>query len=222
MLLTIAQVVLGAIVAILVTITVENLRKPKLEIRIATPLDVRYPKHPASEVRFLRLELGNKRLPRLARWLSRNAAMQCYGTITFYHLDGQNVFGRSMPIRWSGSPEPVYPSLFIDGKQRGFLLDRARLASSQRMDVYPGETELLDVAGRFDNEDDCYGWSNESYFSDPIWRNPNWKLPKGRYLLKVGITSAGEKCMTLFRLVNDVPQRDFRIEPALRSDRTHD
>jgi hypothetical protein len=32
------------------------------------------------------------------------------------------------------------------------------------MDVYPGEEETLDVAVRFDDEADCYGWNNDAYF----------------------------------------------------------
>jgi hypothetical protein len=82
------------------------------------------------------------------------------------------------------------------------------------MDVYPGEFEILDVAVRLDDEEDCYGWKNESYFCIPPWRNPNWKLPRGRYLVSVEIASSGQKCVGLFRLINDVPGTDFRLEPS--------
>ena len=181
--LTVVEVVLGAIIAILITIWVENLRKPKLELRIAPPTDVQYQERPATQARFLGLELVNRPLPRWARWMSRDAVIQCHGTITFHHLDGQNVFGGAMPIRWSGLPEPVPMRLVVDGKHI-FIADPARFTPTPRIDVYPGEAERLDVAGRFDNEDECYGWSNESYFSDPVWRNPDWRLPSGRYLVQ--------------------------------------
>ena len=105
---TALEVILGAIVAILITILIENLRKPKLELRLAEHHDSTYPPgRPATNVRFLAVDLVNKPLPRLFRWMSRSPALQCHGTMTFHHLDGQNVFGRAMPIRWSGSPEPV-------------------------------------------------------------------------------------------------------------------
>jgi hypothetical protein len=87
------------------------------------------------------------------------------------------------------------------------------------MDVYPGEQERLDIAARFDNESECYGWSNDSYFSDPVWRIPDWRLPPGRYLVNVTVVSSGEKATGLFRLVNDVPQSDFRLQEALPDDR---
>ena len=105
--LTILEVVLGAIVAILITLLVENLRKPKLQLRLDSPTDIKYQNSPAQNVRFLSLELVNTPLPRWARWMSRNTALQCHGDITFHHLDGQNVFGRVMIGRWSESPEPV-------------------------------------------------------------------------------------------------------------------
>ncbi len=86
------------------------------------------------------------------------------------------------------------------------------------MDIYPGEVELLNIAGKFDDDADCYGWSNESYFSDPVWRNPNWRLPVGRYLVKVVVNTAGEKVSSVFRLINDVPRTDFRLEPTMPKD----
>jgi hypothetical protein len=219
--LTLVAVVLGAIVAIGITILLEVLRKPKLELRIAPPVDAQYQGRPATRARFLYLELINKPLPVLARWMTRNGALQCHGTVAFHHLDGQSVFGRVMPIRWSGLPEPV-PLHFVVDDKHVLLLDPLKLTLTQRVDVYPGEAERLDVAARFDNEPECYGWSNESYFSDPIWRNPNWRLPSDRYLVKVTIISAGEKCRGIFRLINDVVQQDFRVEPALSSDSVRD
>jgi hypothetical protein len=152
--------------------------------------------------------------------MSRQAAIQCHGTITFHHLDGQNIFGRAMSVRWSGSPEPTPIYLEIEGK-RIAIIDPTKFTLVSRTDVYPGEAEVLDVAARFDNENDCYGWSNENYFSNPIWRNPNWKLPQGRYLVNVTVVSSGEKCAGIFRLINDVPQQDFRIEPAQKNDKVY-
>jgi len=107
--------------------------------------------------------------------------------------------------------------LVVDDKHI-FIADPARFTLTPRIDVYPGEAERLDVASRFDNEDECYGWSNESYFSNPVWRNPDWKLPSDRYLVKVTVISAGDKCTGIFRLISDVAQQDFRVEPSLPSD----
>lgn len=209
--------ILGAILAILTTIFVEYLRRPRLQLAIGPVEEQNYIGHPANHKRALRLKVENLPLPKWAGWMSRNPALQCGGYITFHHLDGQNVFGRSMIIRWPESPEPI-PLIFrIDGKE-AHILDPARITLEQRKDVFPGESEIIDVACRYDNDEECYGWNNESYFSDPAWRNPSWKLSRGRYLVSITIASSGQKCMGLFRLINDVGIKDFRLENALPQD----
>lgn len=73
-------------------------------------------------------------------------------------------------------------------------------------------------AVRFDDEQDCYGWNNEGYSHN--WRNQDYKLPKGRYLVEVVISSSGQECSGIYRIVNDVDNRtDFRMEAALPEDR---
>jgi hypothetical protein len=156
-------------------------------------------------------------LPWIARWMSRSAAVQCHGFVTFHHLDGQNIFGRPMPLRWSGSPEPL-PLIFL-GANPGRIIDPIRMSIDSRIDIHPGESGRVDTAVKFDNEPECYGWSNLNYFSAPPWRNPDWKIPVGRYLIRVVVESAGERCEGIFRLINDVGQQDFRLEPCLPQDR---
>ena len=212
------EIILGAILAILTTIWIESLRKPSLKLNIYQAGDANYTDRPAKKARFLYLELVNQSLPKVFRWMSRNAALQCHGIISFHHLDGTNVFGRSMQIRWTYLPEPT-PAILIVGDRSYQFFDPRKFDHFSRVDVYPGESELLNIVSRFDDEEDCFGWSNESYYVEPIWRNQNWKLPKGRYLVNVTIVSSGEKCQGLFRLINDVGMLDFRLEKALPSDR---
>jgi hypothetical protein len=98
------------------------------------------------------------------------------------------------------------------------IFDFGRLAAESRDDVYPGDEALLDVAVRFENEAECYGWNNEAYFNKG--RTPWWRLLRGRYLVKVVITSSGQKCIGIFRLVNDVDSwTDFRLLSATAEDR---
>lgn len=212
------SIVIGGLITVLTAIGVEYLRRPRLNLAIENhPLD-----KPLGDImrRNLRVTLRNESLPSGARWMQRAAATQCRGEITFHHLnDGQDVFGRAMAVRWVKSPEPIANQIVTaDGAIQFYIRDFARAASESRIDVYPGEEELLDVAVRFDGEDECYGWSNDSYFYN--WRNPKWKLGPARYLVKVVITSSGQKCSGLFRLVNDVNSRtDFRLLPASPDDR---
>ena len=215
--LTIFGVVLGAIIAILITIVIELLRKPNFGFEILPPKDMDFDNQPANRMRAVCLKLVNKPLAKGARWMSRNPALQCHGTITFHHLDGQNVFGRSMIVRWSGAPEPN-PLRIQIGNIEGFVFDPVRITHIQKMDIYPGKSAEIDIAAKFDNEPECYGWSNESYFSNPPWRTVQWRLSPNRYIVKVTIFSSGETFSKNFRLINDVEQQDFRIEAALPED----
>jgi hypothetical protein len=206
------QLVVGAIIAIIITIVVEILRRPHLELSIETPPhDVTYPNAPANRMRSLRVQLSNKPL----RWMVRAPALQCRATIAFQHLDGLNIFSKAMNGRWSNSPEPVsIPIVGADDNVVQFrILDIGRLTTESRIDVYPGESELLDIAVRLDEEQDCYGWNNETYFCITPWRNADWKLPCGRFITRVEIVSSGQKCEGDFFLLNEGARTDFRLEP---------
>jgi hypothetical protein len=217
------SIVIGGIITILTAIGVEYFRKPRLHLTIEEPpCDVAYPAgtHPATNARHLRLKLRNERLPFGARWMQRATALQCRGEITFHHLDdGQDIFGRAMAARWANSPQPIANQIVdLKGSVQFQILDFARAANESRVDVYPGEEQVLDVASRFDDEPDCYGWNNEAYLHQ--WHNPLWRLPQGRYLAKIVVTSSGQTCRGVFRIVNDVPSRtDFRLLEATEADK---
>jgi hypothetical protein len=207
---------LGALLSVLATIAIEYQRKPKLEFSIESPpLDRMYaPGAPASHSRFLRVRVTNRPMPNLLRWLGRSAAYHCTGDIEFHHLnDGAPVFSRAMPLRWAGSEEPLSSQVMPDGQVVQYF-DIAKYNAAFRRDCFPGAPELVDVAGRFDNDDDCHGWSNESYLPGKGWRNPEFKLPKGRYLVKVTIRSSGDKTSGVFKLENSVAREHFRLQAA--------
>jgi hypothetical protein len=170
-------------------------------------------------MRHLRVKLFNKPLSSWAKWMVRSPALQCRAEITFHHRDnGQDVFSRVMDGRWSKSPEPI-PSQILDlqGVHKFNVLDLTRITLASRVDVYPGESELLDIVGRPHDDNNCYGWNNETYFTTPRWRNPNWRLGPERYLVKVVIRSSGQNCVGYFRLANDGLPTDCRLERAPRA-----
>jgi hypothetical protein len=218
------SLIIGSIIGILgsvgTAIAIEYLRKPKLSLSIERPtLDLPYPEgHPARRLRNLRILVHNKPLPYLVRWMIRAPALQCRATITFHDVnDGQDIFGRAMDGRWANTPQPVATILVTPRGEQYSIFDLARFSLDSRIDIYPDETEMLDIACRCDDDVECYGWNNETYFSTPRWRNPNWRLPGGqRYLVKVIITSSGQKQFGCFQIMNNVPIADFRLEMATR------
>jgi len=215
------EAMLGMLVGAFLIIRVEELRKPRLALRMIAPHSADYPEgRPAKQGHVVTLEAVNEVLPRWARWMSRNAAQQCRALVTFHHMDGQNIFGRSMPVKWVRTPEALpMPIHLPDGQLFGLLVDPERIMREPRVDIAPGEASELDVAVRFDNESECYGWNMDSYKSTPPWRNPTWRLAAGRYLVRVQVFSGDQSCTGLFRLINDVPADAFRLAPALTTDK---
>lgn len=120
-------------------------------------------------------------------------------------------------VRWSGSDEPISAQVLADGKV-ALLFDLAKYNAAFRRNCFPGNKESIDIAARFDSDDECYGWSNETYLPGKGWRNEDWKLPKGRYLIKVTVYSSGETVSGVFQLENTVGRKDFRLTQASPED----
>lgn len=212
MLITALGAFLGALLTLLVSIYIEFQRKPKLYFTIEDPpSDQTYTSAPAKHARFVRVHLRNKAIPKPLIWLSRHTAMHCHGEINFYHIsDAAPVFSKPMPIRWSESDEPLSPQLLNNG-QLIQVFDPAKYNAAFYRNCYPGSKESIDIACRFDNDEDCYGWSNESYLPSKGWRNQDWKLPKGRYYVSITIHSSGDKVVDVFKLDNFTTIDHFRL-----------
>lgn len=221
--------VLGTLFSIVTTALIDFLRRPKLTLDIIEPRDIpvsftnsNNPAQPRSETaRFLTLHVKNKPLPKILRWLNRNTAIQCQGKISFHHFDGQNIFDRVMQARWAGTPEPVFP-WFVYAGNKTVIVDPARFRMEAAMNIQPGAHEGLDIVIRYADEEDCYGWNNESYNSDTQGKNPRWHLNAHRYLVKVTVEASGHSVSKIYRLINDVKIQDFRLTLAQRGDRVKD
>jgi len=212
-------IIFGGILTILVAVWVEWLRRPKLKLSIEPPIDIMI--NPGNlNSRSLRVLASNASLSRFLFFMVRSPALQCRATITFHrHADGQDIFGKPMAARWAGALQPnSIPIVDNAGNVVSRILDPERIGVGSRMDIYPGEFEPLDIVARIENDPECYGWNNETYFTQPFGRNQNWKLAADRFLARVTITSSGQKCIGVFRLINDVPRNVFRLELANREE----
>jgi hypothetical protein len=213
------DVVLGAILAILFAIFVERIRKPQLVLSVGDT-DTIHSTNPNLQIQegtSLRVRVFAKPLYWGTRWMMRAPALQCRGDVSFHHLDGQYLYNREMRIRWTGTPEPLQVIGVDPTGQPITILDPYKIVAPSQVDIAPDEEESLDIVARFDNDAQCYGWSNESYSRS--WRNPAWLIPFGRYLVRVSIRSGGQSWSDVFRLINDVPRTDFRLEIATAEDK---
>lgn len=139
-------------------------------------------------------------------------AVHCHGYITFHKDNGDYEINKRMPIKWSEIPR-------LEARLFGEPVERT-LYEVSYMDVHPGEKSSLDVVARFDNDSECYGWNNESYYSEPRWRNPDWKLDgPANYFVKVKVISAGTRCEDAFKLYVGENPDDFMLEKVEKRDK---
>lgn len=204
-------VLLGVVSSLLVVMFVEYMRKPTLALEISAPDDQKHNSdHPAREMRCLRVRVTNTDLPWALRWMRRETAAHCRANVRFEHLDGTSLFGEGMNGRWAASPEPV-PLEALFGTSRLQIWDANRMSMTSETSIPAGESEELDIAVRCDADADAYGWSNQSY-QPPFWKNPRWRIDRGKYQVRVTVRSGGAKVERLFRLDNDGQRSDFHLD----------
>jgi len=213
--------ILGTLFSLGATIAIDMARIPRVELGVAQPIqDIDYASKRVSKAvkpaRWAQLDVENISLSPCLGWIQRSPAVQCRGTIGFYHLDGEPVHSSEMSGRWTASPEP-YREVWI-GDQGRFR--PVKVPSLDRLitevDILPGRTKRLDIAARYDQDKECYGWNNEVYTTG--WRNKRWTLPEGRHIVKVTMTATNTERTRLFRLINDVSIDDFPLVDALKED----
>src|SRR2546425_3884521 len=209
------SLLVGGLLNIAAACFVERLRGPRIKFEIE-PVWEGQIMPGALDLRSLRVRVSNTPLGGFfGIFVIRAPALQCRGLITFHRLDGRNMFSGPMEARWASAlqPNPI-PIIDESGQVKLRILDPAMIGVGSRVDIYPGESEVLDVVARIQADVECYGWNNETYFSQPFGRNAKWKLPHERFLASVVIISSGRKRTGVFEVVNDGPRNMFRLQPA--------
>ncbi len=207
----------GGITTILIAIWVERLRSPVLKFSIEEPLTLAPTSAFSNPWRSLRVKVSNERLPSWANWLVRLPAQQCRAEIAFLRLDATPLFEKPTTGRWTGTQEPLVAFLSNDKGETIPVLTNPQMLTPA-LDVYPDDSELLDIVVRVEGEDLCYCWNDETYFYHD-WRNPHRVLGHGLYLVEVTISSSGRKRRGQFRLSNDGPFTAFRLTEITPADR---
>lgn len=217
---TTAQIILGGLITIVIAAVFEYLKQPKLYFKYDPEIcrvENRYNGSTASIAVFLTIQLWNRKPPWMLFWLNRNTADHCSGHITFHFLeDGGRAIDKAMRIRWSGSPEPT-SNFIIDG-QPTTLFDPSKLDLSYWQPCYPNNKITLDVVARFDKDEECYGWTAENYLYN--WRNPKFKLPAGRYLVRIEVLSGGLTVSETYKLENSLGINEFRLTEVTKEEKS--
>lgn len=181
---------LGFAASYYASLLVEYRRRPILTFGIAAPADG---SRGTDRWRFLNVEVLNETQPSwwvryilLPGLIPRYTASACQAWISYRNEGG----GEILPIdgRWSSTPEPLNPTA------EGLLFDVSKVAGGQRENIpYDGPKAgrcALTIGLKFDGESDCYAFNSWSY-AFPHWKNPDWKLPSGRYEVVVTVATSG-------------------------------
>jgi hypothetical protein len=144
--------------------------------------------------------------------MNRESAIDCRADIQFQVLNGAQNF-QVMPGRWASKPQPLPMVGHLAGQPIQLWDQNIFQQAGTGISIPPGESELLDIASRFDDEVEAYGWSNLSY-QQPLWRNSAWKLEKGCYIVVVTVRAGGQKWMNRFTLNNDGKREEMLLEQS--------
>jgi hypothetical protein len=202
-------VIIGALLSLGMTCWVESLRKPKLKIRIPPNPWYRvyhYDRErkgeteeavPFREARFLYLELYHKPVGWWASWMMRQSASSCDGYITFHHCKTkENLTVRPMPIRWPVREKPA-----------------SDVETPPQIELYPGAKRPMDVVARIEDDEEIYGWNNQSYACwETNWRNRDYQIPKGVCYVAITVRSYGLQFQNVFRLDNSGAKNRIRFK----------
>jgi hypothetical protein len=211
------EVVAGALISIWVTLLVEALQRPSLDLGLhgdgsAGPLWAA-----GNHGHVLAVLVTNKPLSGLpSLFFERSAALETRATITFRDVATGAPVSASMQARWSNSPQAVHKVMEYvagAGPTERVVFDPERLSVTQSIPPGDGQEGALGVVIRFDGETDCYGVSNQSYSTR--WRPEAWRLGPGSYLVSINVRASNARCEATFLLKNASPSpQQFRLEPA--------
>jgi hypothetical protein len=102
-------------------------------------------------------------------------------------------------------PEPFVP--IAVGATVVLVPDSGKILAGLRNDIHNHESQQIAVALKFESEEECYLFNNQSY-GYPRWSNPVWKLGLGRHRLRVKVFYDRGREETCFWLVNSGKTRN--------------
>ncbi len=188
--------VLGIVGGIAVNIIYDRfLKSPNLEIETGskTPPNP-LPRSQNVKYSFLHINVTNK-----DRLGITNPALSVKAKITFREYQNQSELF-FVDGRWSGNPEPLIP---MDPFATNCMANPMTYPVLRKIDILPGDTQELDVAIKYDDEQAIYAFSNESYeLADNMWRKTEWRIDEKEICVEVIVYSGSLRKKGLFLLKN--------------------
>jgi len=159
------------------------------------------------EAAFPYLKITNKPIfPLWGFFFDREPAYACKAGITFFDMDNNLLFKEEMQGRWTSNPEPkLYEIKF---KNKSF---RRIIPIKDTFDIHPNESVILNTIVKIKDDKNCFGWSDDSYLHG--WDNPNWKIDKEKFVIKIRLRTGGREFVKKFGIENNYNFKELKFIP---------
>ena len=200
-LLTIAGLVISGLIGLFTALLIERAKRPALEILTCDHIEH---VHQETPMRSVHLIVKHSGVHWFRKWIYPVPAVACVAKIRILREDGVDALPAPYEARWTGSQQPpefkladggIWPSVFEVLKKR---------------DIFPHTEEKIDICIKYQGQDWCYVFGNESYVRG--YQAEKFKLAHGSYIVEATITSGDVVALKRVRLRNDFPKDQFRIE----------
>lgn len=199
--------IIGVLVGAAIVMLIERQRKPNLSLNIGYAGETDWGENQNPRyVKVLEIGVKNSQLCHLLRpFMHRNAAVHCYGNVFFYEQSGEEytrIFNK-IDVKWTSLPA----TQIIHSKiLKGFTPYEVKYN-----DIHPGETELIDIAAKYDDDEDCYVWCYDSYKCLRL-KNPELRIPNKECFVYMDIRFAGQHLIDVFKMINGKSREQFELK----------
>lgn len=143
---------------------------------------------------------------------SRKPAWSTNARLEVFTPDGTSILQEPLYVRWTSQPQPLVPA--VDVGRPVNLLDPAKLVTGRKVDVHSHENQQISLLIKFQGEDACHLFANESYLYRK-WQNPAWKVPLGTFTVRLTVYYEHGPLQREFQLLNKGPAlADVQVVPA--------
>jgi hypothetical protein len=192
---------LGILTSGIAALIYDRMTRPRLRIAIDEAGRVRGEAQGLHEFRHLVVRNERARL----LYASRRPAWSAKAQIEVFDADGKRAIQSPVHARWTSQPEPLIPVVSYGAATS--LMDPAKLVTGRKVDVHSHEDEQISLVIKFQGEDQCHIFSNESY-PYSRWQNPAWRIPVGTFKVRATVFHESGREIADFKLVNRGPDLD--------------
>jgi len=198
----------AGVVGILIVLWIERQRRPRISMKVGERTSLPDDDPLGRACTWAHIAICNGKTPRWLSWVyDGDPALACRAWISFHHaIDGHRLYSNEMVARWSEAPQPRVVTVPTE-KGTAALLEN----TYDTVDIPTGECANIAPVCRPIGGDECYGWNNRSYVHS--FKDPDWKLDKGRYIARIRVKTAGREFVDAFLIINDISYKEFRVEP---------